>query len=42
MRNLPVLVEQGNILAGTFHPELTNDPVIHQYFLKKLHDEVTK
>jgi 5'-phosphate synthase pdxT subunit len=40
--NLPVLVEQGNILAGTFHPELTNDPVIHQYFLKKLHNEVTK
>jgi 5'-phosphate synthase pdxT subunit len=34
--NLPVLVEQGNILAGTFHPELTDDPTVHQYFLKKL------
>jgi 5'-phosphate synthase pdxT subunit len=36
--DLPVLVEQGNILAGTFHPELTNDPSVHQYFLKKLAD----
>ena len=38
--NLPVLVEQGNILAGTFHPELTSDPTVHQYFLKKLRDEI--
>jgi 5'-phosphate synthase pdxT subunit len=36
--DLPVLVEQGNILAGTFHPELTTDPTVHQYFLKKLRD----
>ncbi|MGD1104052.1 MAG: pyridoxal 5'-phosphate synthase glutaminase subunit PdxT [Terriglobia bacterium] len=36
--NLPVLVEQGNILAGTFHPELTDDPTVHQYFLKKVRD----
>jgi 5'-phosphate synthase pdxT subunit len=34
--DLPVLVEQGNILAGTFHPELTNDETVHRYFLKKL------
>jgi 5'-phosphate synthase pdxT subunit len=33
---LPVLVEQGNILAGTFHPELTDDATVHRYFLKKL------
>ena len=33
---LPVLVEQGNILAGTFHPVLTDDPAVHRYFLKKL------
>jgi 5'-phosphate synthase pdxT subunit len=32
---LPVLVEQGNILAATFHPELTADETIHRYFLKK-------
>ena len=34
--NLPVLVEQGNLLAATFHPELTEDETIHRYFLKKL------
>lgn len=33
---LPVLVEQRNILAATFHPELTEDETIHRYFLKKL------
>lgn len=33
---LPVLVEQGNVLAGTFHPELTDDMTVHRYFLKKL------
>jgi 5'-phosphate synthase pdxT subunit len=32
---LPVLVEQGNILAATFHPELTEDDTVHRYFLKK-------
>ena len=32
---LPVLVEQGNLLAATFHPELTTDETIHRYFLKK-------
>jgi 5'-phosphate synthase pdxT subunit len=30
----PVLVRQGNILASTFHPELTDDPTIHEYFAK--------
>jgi pyridoxal 5'-phosphate synthase pdxT subunit len=29
----PVLVEQGKILAATFHPELTDDPTIHEHFL---------
>ena len=33
---LPVLVEQGNLLAATFHPELTEDETIHRYFIKKL------
>ena len=35
---LPVLVEQGNILAATFHPELTTDETIHRYFLGKIAD----
>ena len=30
----PVLVKQGKILASTFHPELTDDPAIHEYFVK--------
>jgi pyridoxal 5'-phosphate synthase pdxT subunit len=29
----PVFVKQGHHLGATFHPELTNDPVIHEYFL---------
>ena len=29
----PVLVRQDNIIACTFHPELTDDPSIHKYFL---------
>ncbi|MFH0819246.1 MAG: pyridoxal 5'-phosphate synthase glutaminase subunit PdxT [Patescibacteria group bacterium] len=29
----PVLVQQNNILAGTFHPELTDKVQIHQYFV---------
>jgi pyridoxal 5'-phosphate synthase pdxT subunit len=33
---LPVLVEQGNILAATFHPELTDDETVHRYFIRKL------
>ncbi len=35
-QGLPVLVEQDNVLAATFHPELTEDETIHRYFLKKL------
>jgi len=34
--DLPVLVEQGNLLAATFHPELTEDDTIHRYFLRKI------
>ncbi len=30
----PVLVRQGNILAGTFHPELTSDTTVHEYLLR--------
>ena len=28
-----VLAKEGNILVSTFHPELTDDTTIHQYFL---------
>ncbi len=30
----PIMVRENNILALTFHPELTDDPRIHQYFLE--------
>jgi 5'-phosphate synthase pdxT subunit len=30
----PVLVQQGHILAATFHPELTSDSTIHDYLLR--------
>jgi len=30
----PVLVRQGNLLIATFHPELTDDTTVHEYFLK--------
>jgi 5'-phosphate synthase pdxT subunit len=36
---LPVLVEQGNIMAGTFHPELTDDQTVHRYFINKLNHD---
>ena len=29
----PVLVRQGSVIAATFHPELTDDPRIHQLLL---------
>ena len=30
----PVLVHQGRVLVATFHPELTGDTTVHEYFLK--------
>jgi pyridoxal 5'-phosphate synthase pdxT subunit len=30
----PALVENGNVLAATFHPELTDDTTVHRHFLK--------
>ncbi len=31
-----VMAEQGNVLVATFHPELTEDPRVHEYFVHKL------
>lgn len=31
-----VFVRQGNLLASAFHPELTSDPRVHQYFLNMI------
>jgi len=30
----PVLVQKGNLLAATFHPELTADTTVHEHFLQ--------
>jgi pyridoxal 5'-phosphate synthase pdxT subunit len=30
----PVLVQDGRILAATFHPELTSDTTVHEHFLE--------
>jgi pyridoxal 5'-phosphate synthase pdxT subunit len=39
-----VLARQGSVLVSTFHPELTNDRRVHQYFLHMLaaHRAVTQ
>ena len=31
----PTLIEQDHLLAATFHPELSHDTRVHQYFLDK-------
>lgn len=33
----PILVQQGHHLGAAFHPELTADPQVHQYFLEIIH-----
>ena len=32
--NKPVLIQKDNILASTFHPELTDDKRVHEYFVE--------
>jgi 5'-phosphate synthase pdxT subunit len=32
----PVLMRQGQILIATFHPELTDNTTVHQYFLRQV------
>lgn len=32
----PILIREGNHLGATFHPELSNNPLIHEYFLSLL------
>lgn len=33
LNNNPVLVRKNNVLASTFHPELTNNKKVHEYFV---------
>jgi pyridoxal 5'-phosphate synthase pdxT subunit len=34
----PVLIQRGNLLASSFHPELTNDTRLHEYFVSLVED----
>ena len=36
VRDRPVLVRQGHIMAASFHPELTGDPRVHDMFLQEV------
>jgi 5'-phosphate synthase pdxT subunit len=38
----PALVRKNNLLAATFHPELTDDPTVHKYFLQLLGEKSTE
>lgn len=35
-----VAVRQGNILATSFHPELTQDPTMHLYFISMAKEDL--
>ncbi len=35
----PALVQDGKVLAATFHPELTGDATVHEHFLKLVGSE---
>jgi 5'-phosphate synthase pdxT subunit len=36
-----VMVRQGNVLGTSFHPELTGDPRVHQYFLRMVEEALS-
>ena len=38
----PVLVREGHLLAATFHPELSQDPRIHQLFLDLIRQQAAQ
>ncbi len=37
----PVMVRQGNLLAASFHPELTTDTRVHRFFIEELIEPYT-
>lgn len=38
----PVMVEQSNVLISSFHPELTDDPLVHEFFAGKVRASLEK
>ncbi len=35
----PVLLRDGDVLVASFHPELTDDPRVHELFLQMVTEE---
>lgn len=35
----PVLLREGNVLAATFHPEMTDDLRVHRYFVQEVRNK---
>jgi pyridoxal 5'-phosphate synthase pdxT subunit len=38
----PVLVQKGNVMAASFHPELTRDAAVHRHFLQLVGNSVAR
>lgn len=38
--NRIVAVQQGGLIATCFHPELSNQTVMHEYFIRKIHNRL--
>ncbi|MCK8265739.1 hypothetical protein LW980_17850, partial [Erwinia amylovora] len=38
----PVLVRQGHHLGASFHPELTDDPLVHRYFISMVNESMLR
>ena len=39
-RDDPVMAREGSVLVSTFHPELTDDPSVHEYFCRMVRESV--
>jgi 5'-phosphate synthase pdxT subunit len=39
---VPVMIRQGNLLATSFHPELTSDSRIHEFFISMVKNSAKK
>lgn len=35
----PIMVRDGNVIGLTFHPELTDDTRVHEYFIRMIGGE---
>lgn len=38
LENHPIMLRQKNVLVTSFHPELTDDTRVHEYFLKMVQE----